>query len=383
MKKECCSIMLFGVMILFTSCAEKTVITQDNVVRVQNQMEVEREQKAQSSESEGTFDISVWRSELPKTECAEISGKRVAIRIDADIIVPEVEEMPKKYAAQIISLDDSKKEALVKYLWGSKADDVFESQSLESSGFYQDDQGSRLLFDKTILFTRNTDKPFDLTCRSFSETQAENVEMNMEQAKGLCEELFTEIGFTNMVLVNDSVITPIDWSNNIAGGYVSEKAYYYFGYAQKIKEIPVGGWLDNQNVWNAYMGPGNRSALMNFSIDDTGIFKIQGNLYEIRELETYEKLLSFEELLQCLESQLSFIIMDGIKGKYGTTEEGIMTDIPITEIKLVYLLDADQTGQFVLEPYWQFVIGESERDGALLTNICIHAVTGEVGVCND
>lgn len=335
MKKECCSIMLFGVMILFTSCAEKTVITQDNVVRVQNQMEVEREQKAQSSESEGTFDISVWRSELPKTECAEISGKRVAIRIDADIIVPEVEEMPKKYAAQIISLDDSKKEALVKYLWGSKADDVFESQSLESSGFYQDDQGSRLLFDKTILFTRNTDKPFDLTCRSFSETQAENVEMNMEQAKGLCEELFTEIGFTNMVLVNDSVITPIDWSNNIAGGYVSEKGYYYFGYAQKIKEIPVGGWLDNQNVWNAYMGPGNRSALMNFSIDDTGIFKIQGNLYEIRELETYEKLLSFEELLQCLESQLSFIIMDGIKGKYGTTEEGIMTDIPITEIKLV------------------------------------------------
>lgn len=374
MKKIIFLFIFLNIMVTNTSCGNSTIITDDNIVRVQKQSESVLLEEIQKSEG---FDIETWKNKLPKRVKTEISDEHLSININANVIIPEITIRPDRYRAEIVDLSSEEKIKLVDCLWGDVAENVKNNGSYSDYGFYQDMLGARLLFDKTILYNNANDKPFDLLHRSFTTNHTVNIGLTMEEAKALCVELLENIGYKDMQLVSPGIVSLFDWNNN------AEQGYYYLGFSQVINNIPIKGWVDNQNVWDAYMGPGNRTAVMFFSVDNKGIFKIQGNLYSVYLQEKYTGLLSMEEVIKQLKMQLPNIVISGIEGKYGTTIGGIMTEIPICEIELVYLLNANEKGEFYFDPYWRFVIGESNVDGAVLTNICVNAVTGEVGLYNE
>lgn len=375
MKKIYIFIIVIGIILVNTGCTEKTVTTEDNVFRLEKKSETLVSKEEQKNNE---FDLEKWKQELPLKIKTEIADERICIKIDADIIMPPISKVPGKYKAEIVSLEKREREILVDALWKEKAESIKNNTSYDKYGFYEDDMGSRLMFDKTILYSNANDKPFDINYRSFSKNQADNIKMSMEEAGFECKEILGKIGYGDMDLVSPGVVRPINWSS-----YVTDKGYYYLGFSQSVENLSIMGWVDTQNVWDVYLGPGNRTAPVFFSVDDTGIFNIYGNLYRVSLTEESEKLLSMDEIMEQLEKQLAAIVISGRKGKYGTTQKGIMSEIPICKMELVYLINATEKQELYLAPYWKLSIGETKADGELFTNICIHAVTGEVGLCND
>lgn len=381
---------------LFLSGCVDTLVTEDNIVIVErsrkdllNKEEQEHTDETgqeyseetgqeQTEKQEQEFTIDQWYRGIPDRITKDMSNEILEIHIDAAVDRPSFTAMPARHGIEIVFLDgdEQMRRLLVDFFWGDEAEGLYNSGFYEKYGFYWDSGGASLdlSYGSTIIYhSKYNNKPYPQD-RDPSITQIPGADMSMEEAEELCGRLWERMGQTDVQLVQKSVALASSRSMEAESGEEINYSYYYLRYAQSIDGVPIGGFLDNQNMQNADLGPGQKSALINCHVDDSGIFRLSGNLYRFERQQDYSELLSMDQVMECLEAQMSVIAVRRRNGE-------AVTDIPVCEIQFVYMVNADDRGGMYIEPFWKFIIGEEHADGTIWKGICVNAVTGEVAMC--
>lgn len=135
-----------------------------------------------------------------------------------------------------------------------------------------------------------------------------------------------------------------------AYGNQGRRPYFRVVYKRVLDNLPVTSFNDIQ-----------------FWVDDNGIQKIKGALYNVREIELEEPILSVVQTLECLKNNADLISFD--------TEE-----LYVGSINLEYIVYNSLSGEAVITPAWRFCIGSTEEQMNIMRRniLAIDAVTGEI-----
>lgn len=164
---------------------------------------------------------------------------------------------------------------------------------------------------------------------------------SIEEAIALCDDIVK-----NIVEFSDFKADYVH-----AYGTEGRRPYYKIVYKRILDNMPVTGYND-----------------FCFLVDDKGIEKIYGSIYEVEEIPLKEPVLSVEEAVNILQSNSTLI---------SSKEEEILS---VGKITMEYIVVNNISGEVYVTPVWRFWLGSNDDQMNIMRGwiLAVDAVTGEI-----
>lgn len=296
--------------------------------------------------------LAVSAGQHIKLELAAPNGSKLCI--DANVEIDGVTQVNKYEYILVPVSDELRQNLLVARFgdWASKAeyDELNNVWTLSNSSSIADyylyttyypmagesvsgEESFSLEYRKVDLY------PFDDNLLASVSSSA--VKLPLDEVISLCDQLV------------DAITNPDDYTVDYIHAYGTNgrRPYYKIVYKRVLDGMPVTGYND-----------------LIFLVDNDGIEKVYGSIFDVQEVKLQEPILSIEAAVSALSNNIAQVSFEA-----GETQS-------IGKITLEYIVTKNMMGEASIVPAWRFWLGDTEDQMNLNRGsiLAVDAITGDL-----